>query len=360
MKEPQGSGSSIMKQRMGLILGMSLVLSCAESTHDFPALPAEKAFCGPTTAIEPACQLPWLPRLSRLHLGAHLPLLGPSGAAFEVRLHQSASAYSSPRWARRSEVTLDRLGTVQIDLRLVDPSGCSTTHVSRRYEVVHDFERTDTELSGSRISIDDEEITHWADAVNTYEPGERVESAFQEVNRALGKASGLALDVVSLGSGGRIELTFDPPIADGEGPDFAVFENGFSAGFLELAYVEVSSNGTDFVRFPNIYLGQQPLGPFSEIEGQIMSGLAGQYPAGFGVGFDLRILAWSPETQDGRLDLHQVSHVRLVDIVGDGQHLDSFGHPIYDPYPTTDSAGFDLDAIGVLNSAKTHPCPVSD
>jgi hypothetical protein len=29
--------------------------------------------------------------------------------------------------------------------------------------------------------------------------------------------------------------------------------------------------------------------------------------------------------------------------------LDSFGRPIFDPYPTVGSAGFDLDGIAVMN-----------
>jgi hypothetical protein len=40
----------------------------------------------------------------------------------------------------------------------------------------------------------------------------------------------------------------------------------------------------------------------------------------------------------------------VVDIVGDGAALDSFGHPIYDPTPTIGTGGFDLDAIAVLRS----------
>src|ERR1700744_4168377 len=55
--------------------------------------------------------------------------------------------------------------------------------------------------------------------------------------------------VVSLGDSGVAVLTFAAPIIDGPGPDFAVFENGFanpandSQAFLELAFVEVSSDG---------------------------------------------------------------------------------------------------------------------
>ena len=53
----------------------------------------------------------------------------------------------------------------------------------------------------------------------------------------------------------------------------------------------------------------------------------------------------------GIVDLSAVTHVRLIDIVGDGTYMDSLGNPVYDPYPTSGSAGFDLDAVGVSNGA---------
>ena len=49
--------------------------------------------------------------------------------------------------------------------------------------------------------------------------------------------------------------------------------------------------------------------------------------------------------------------MRIVDIVGNGTALDSAGRPIYDPYPTTGSAGFDLDAVGVIHYATITPTP---
>ena len=58
--------------------------------------------------------------------------------------------------------------------------------------------------------------------------------------------------VVSLGDGGIATLRFGSPLADGAGPDLAVFENGFSSDFIELAHVEVSSDGIHFVRFPSV------------------------------------------------------------------------------------------------------------
>ncbi|MEO6833708.1 MAG: hypothetical protein ABI169_15990, partial [Chitinophagaceae bacterium] len=70
---------------------------------------------------------------------------------------------------------------------------------------------------------------------------------------ALGAPDG---NVVSLGDGGIATVSFASPIQNGPGFDFAVFENGFAnptnpeEAFLELAFVEVSSDGIHFTRFP--------------------------------------------------------------------------------------------------------------
>ena len=42
--------------------------------------------------------------------------------------------------------------------------------------------------------------------------------------------------------------------------------------------------------------------------------------------------------------------IRLIDIVGDGSATDASGDPIYDPFPTVGSAGFDLDAVAVIHA----------
>src|SRR5690554_7955432 len=48
---------------------------------------------------------------------------------------------------------------------------------------------------------------------------------------------------VSLGDSGFVILTFVICISNGSGADFAVFENGLLYSFLDLAHVDVSSNG---------------------------------------------------------------------------------------------------------------------
>ena len=186
----------------------------------------------------------------------------------------------------------------------------------------------------------------WATAYLDYLPGPNVDAGFQTPAKALGAATGDPTDVVVLGDSGRITLTFNGFIANGPGADFAVFENSFSDTFLELAWVEVSSNGTNFFRFPNFSLTPGAIGAFGSLDPTNLDGLAGKYRGGYGTPFDLDLLKTVPG-----LDVNAVRYVRIVDIVANGTALDSMGRPIYDPHPTVGSGGFDLDAVGVIHAA---------
>ncbi|MGQ9913269.1 MAG: hypothetical protein ACUVQQ_02875 [Thermogutta sp.] len=193
----------------------------------------------------------------------------------------------------------------------------------------------------------------WATGWKDYVVGADVTGAWQTPEKALGPAVGTSFDIVGLGNGGSIVLTFDRPITDGPGWDFAVFENSFSDTFLELAYVEVSTNGNDYFRFPNQSLTPSPVSAFGAVDPTNIDGLAGKYRQGWGTPFDLNVLTGiSP-----LLDVNWIPFVRIVDIIGDGSFLDSFGRPIYDPHRTVGSGGFDLDAIGVRYFAATQAVP---
>ncbi|RMF87051.1 MAG: PEP-CTERM sorting domain-containing protein [Planctomycetota bacterium] len=194
---------------------------------------------------------------------------------------------------------------------------------------------------------EDPAIVAWASGYLDYVPGTDVADSWKTPLKALGPAVGDSFDIVCLGRGGRITLTFDAPITDGPGWDFAVFENSFSDTFLELAYVEVSSNGVDFFRFENDSQTPSAVGAFGFVDPTNIDGLAGKYRQGYGTPFDLSVL----DGVSPLLDTSAVRYVRLIDIVGDGSYLDTSGDAIYDPYPTSGSAGFDLDAIGVANVA---------
>ncbi|MDR1191141.1 MAG: hypothetical protein LBK60_05665 [Verrucomicrobiales bacterium] len=216
---------------------------------------------------------------------------------------------------------------------------------------------------------------------------------------------------------GYITLTFDQVIANGTGADFAVFENGFVSnynipetggtagqGFCELGYVEVSTDGITFARFPSIVLntaesmnikfddnGDPSNIMYATLEVSNIYNIAGKHCNGngpsWGTPFDLdtltdlsaalaalnemgielteeqltSLLAHTSYNQqlieDGLLDVNNINYVRVVDIPGNGMFTDSLGNPIYDAWPTWGSGGFDLDAIGVINTVNTIPEP---
>ena len=196
------------------------------------------------------------------------------------------------------------------------------------------------------IHMDDANFVTWADGYTNVVYGTHVYAKWQTPDKALGKAVGDSFDIVSLGRRGQITMTFAKPIADGSAWDFAVFENAIADGFLELGYVEVSSDGVHFFRFDNDSLTQNPVGSFGSVDPTNVTGLAGKYRQGYGTPFDLSDL----DGVSPLLNVKGVTHVRILDVVGDGNYTDTDGNAIYDPYPTYESAGFDLDAVGVFHN----------
>ena len=174
------------------------------------------------------------------------------------------------------------------------------------------------------------------------------------VNSATDKA-GLN-GVVSLGDGGSATLTFNGLITNGQGPDFAVFENSFDDSFLELAFVEVSSDGINFFRFDATSLTDTDTqtGTFGNTNATNLYNLAGKYRAQYGTPFDLDELSGTPG-----LNINAISHVKIIDVIGNIStpiytSYDSQNNPINDPWPTPfPSGGFDLDAVGAINFIPT-------
>lgn len=209
------------------------------------------------------------------------------------------------------------------------------------------------------VSMNDEKLIAWATGWTDLTYGDRVTSTFKTPDNALGQATGNTYDIVSLGAGGSITLTFAEPIRNNTGWDFTVFENGFNDSFLELAFVEVSSNGSDFIRFDNWSLTETAVSEFGTIDTTNIHGLAGKYRIGYGTPFDLSDLALNNSVINGTVDLSTITHVRIIDISGDGSLDDSGSNPIYDPYPTNNSAGFDLEAVGVRyqNTGSSNTAP---
>ncbi|MBN1845617.1 MAG: hypothetical protein JW810_08040 [Sedimentisphaerales bacterium] len=248
----------------------------------------------------------------------------------------------------------------------------------------------------------------WATGWRDYLPADEQwgGGAWNDPTKALGPATGDPFDIVSLGDldaaeiaqgkpPGRITLTFGDPddpndlddpnalIRDQAGYDFAVFENGVAdrydtAGgpvsallFTELAFVEVSTDNVVFARFPAVCLTGLPQSghPYLRSEMSNLYNLAGKHPNGYGyctgTPFDLRELRDEPEVRGGLVDLQRIRYVRIVDVPGRGDWLDQAvchvdpnsapdwrlynqNHPIYDPWLTWGSGGFDLEAVGVL------------
>lgn len=218
------------------------------------------------------------------------------------------------------------------------------------------------------VKYDDSRIKGWASSctlvlgTNDIANPNANTVSYGTANDALGAVTNNNLAVVSLGDGGSATLTFEHPISNGEGYDFAVYENSFDDNFLELAFVEVSTDGERYVRFPATSLTSpcKLIGPTGGINPTYIDGLAGKYRSGYGTPFDLALL-----TDSTGIDLDSIVYVRVVDVVGtnDIEHAtyDQYGNIVMDPYPTNSySGGFDLDGVAVMNWNHAEPQGIDD
>lgn len=203
----------------------------------------------------------------------------------------------------------------------------------------------------------------WAAAVANYSPSE-LSFAFGSPSLALGPVTGEVFDVVALGdmsstaitggsSPGSITLIMPKPVRNLNGADFVVFENGsitlFDQGgagvggiFAELAYVEVSADGANFVRFPSQSKTTSAVGPYGSIHAGDVFNLAGKHSNAYGE-------SWGTPFDLTDIGLVAITHIRLVDIPGNGSFRDSQSRPIYDAWKTHESGGFDLEAVGAIS-----------
>lgn len=180
-------------------------------------------------------------------------------------------------------------------------------------------------------------------------------ATFGTDENALGKPTGNPTDAISLGDSGWAILTFDAPISNYSGWDFVVFENGHSDNYLELAFVEVSSDGQHFFRFPahsELSVVSQIDG-FSTIDCRYINNFAGKYRVGYGTPFDLEDVV-----DTSLLDKNNIRYVKIIDVIGsiDPQFAsyDAFGNIVNDPFSTPFySSGFDLTGIGIIHSSDT-------
>ncbi|MBZ0273301.1 hypothetical protein K8I61_14780 [bacterium] len=180
-------------------------------------------------------------------------------------------------------------------------------------------------------------------------------------------------DVFSLGHGGWIVLEMKVDIADGDGPDFVVFENPFNIGdtglrFIETAFVEVSADGVDFVRMPNDY---DPTDVSPQADPASFSGFAGVTtvsanldPDGDGETDDWIDPADLTVSGGDAFDLADagLASARYVRIIDTGSIARAPGTESYDDDGTLiedqgnlaplsgDKDGFDLDAVCVIHA----------
>jgi hypothetical protein len=155
-----------------------------------------------------------------------------------------------------------------------------------------------------------------------------------------GLSSG-STDVVSLGNGGSITLSFAPnAIVDGPGADFIVFENPFLTNpndpttvYAEPGEVSVSDDGTTWTTFACTATAY-PYGACAGWHPVLSSPENGISPvdvsAAGGDAFDLKDVG-----------VTQAKYVRIVD---------KSNESCADPGGSNDKNGFDLDAISIVNA----------
>lgn len=160
-------------------------------------------------------------------------------------------------------------------------------------------------------------------------------------------------DVVSLGSGGSIVVSFAPnAIVDGPGPDFIVFENPFWIGgnasdvYAEPGEVSVSDDGTTWHAFP--------CSPTLDPSAASGTGVAPPYGSCAGV----NVVYSNPQNGISPFDASKaggdafdlamlgVTHARYVRIV------DKTAEACPDAGTVPNANGFDLDAIAIVNAEQ--------
>jgi hypothetical protein len=285
-----------------------------------------------------------------------LPVSLADGYPVEVAVLEASADPAGATWATVDAVDLDgRSGPTRVLARRAGAECPDAPTFDAVYDVRATYaprwSATGDGAPSPAIDKADPSLVAFATGHADYSPGTSVNDSFKVPANAYGPIDG---SLVVLGDRGSITMTFDAPIADGDGYDLAVFENGFAYGdgdYLELAYVEVSSDGEAFARFDSASRRAAPVGAFeAQLPGEL-GGLAGKDLSGKGTPFDLGVLRSDAAVRSGAVDLDRITHVRLQDIKGDGLDLDSFGRPIHDPDPVAGSAGFDLAGIGVINEA---------
>lgn len=177
----------------------------------------------------------------------------------------------------------------------------------------------------------------FATAVEQFSPGEgagfgadKMPDVVLGASQGHGVARG-SMDVLSLGRGGQITLSFAPRrIIDGQGDDLVVFENSFWPGgnsaavFAELGRVELSQDGENWHAFNCQKDDLPPLG---------CAGFSPSLECGDSASFEIEDCGGDAfDLAD--LDLDFAHFIRITDLSFAGEEP---------------SAGFDLDAVGLIH-----------
>lgn len=149
-------------------------------------------------------------------------------------------------------------------------------------------------------------------------------------------------DVLSLGIGGQIVVSFEPnAIVDGDGPDFIVFENAFNAAgnassiAADPGEVSVSEDGVTWKTFPCTPGTSPPYGDcagWHPVHSAPGNGISPVDPAkAGGEAYDL-----------AKVGLSRAQFVRIVDKSEPGACTPGASAPV--------NLGFDLDAIAIIHA----------
>lgn len=210
----------------------------------------------------------------------------------------------------------------------------------------------------------------WAETIADYQPSEAISISFSDSTLALGPVTGDNFDVVPLGdlnatainSGsppGTITLQMARPVKNLSGADFVIFENGHLAQsnqggagvgglFAELAFVEVSADGVNFVRISAASHTDAAVGPYGSLDPTQIHNFAGKHLNAYGE-------SWGTPFDLAATGLAEITHIRLVDVPGNGSVTDRDGRPVYDAWKTFGSGGFDLEAVGAISTTMAYP-----
>ncbi|WP_418058819.1 hypothetical protein [Pimelobacter simplex] len=327
----------------------------------------------PATAADPTA-IPQAPVITVIASSETLPFSRVAGQPTEVAVLTAGQSLASASWTTTDQLALapyqgQKIRVLARQQGVTDPAGYfdATYDVRDAYESAVGLGTPHNPPEAVLASA--ARVTGWATGYTNYLPGPNVTDNWKTPENAVGSIAGNPDDpysgnttVVVLGDHGQITMTFANPIFDGPGYDFAVFENGFRVSgqlldFIELGRVQVSSNGTDFVEFDTGTTNTSPVAAYGGAPANKYGGIAGRDLNSYGTPFDLTALRNKTAVRSGKVDLDKITAVKIVDIVGDGNDLDSFGRPIYDSFPTYGSGGFDLRAVGAMNqrAAAVNP-----